>query len=213
MTEVGGPLATAEDLGFTQEEPAQNHVCLIFDSDDQRRRVVAEFLAAGLRHGEIVRYFVDASTPALIRSWLDEAGIGVSGEEARGAFAVSSAVNAYCPGGAHDPDTVINGILQGYEDAHQAGYSGSRACGEMSWVTKGVPGSDRFLEYEARLNGIHTPYRHVGMCQYDSRLFDGATLFRLLQVHPLMVAQGQIVRNPYYSWREQVATPVERSRP
>jgi hypothetical protein len=36
------------------------------------------------------------------------------------------------------------------------------------------------------------------MCQYDARLFDGATLFKVLQVHPYIIAQGQIVRNPYY---------------
>jgi hypothetical protein len=36
------------------------------------------------------------------------------------------------------------------------------------------------------------------MCQYDARRFDGATLFKVLQVHPYMVAQGQIVRNPFY---------------
>jgi hypothetical protein len=36
------------------------------------------------------------------------------------------------------------------------------------------------------------------MCQYDARRFDGATLYKVLQVHPYMVAQGQLVQNPYY---------------
>jgi hypothetical protein len=36
------------------------------------------------------------------------------------------------------------------------------------------------------------------MCLYDARLFDGATLFKVLQVHPYMIARGQIVRNPFY---------------
>ena len=35
-------------------------------------------------------------------------------------------------------------------------------------------------------------------CQYDARRFDGATLFDVLNVHPMMIIRGQVVRNPYY---------------
>jgi len=54
------------------------------------------------------------------------------------------------------------------------------------------------LEYEMGLNAIQDAFPHVGMCQYDARRFDGAMLFKVLQVHPYMVAHGQIVRNPFY---------------
>jgi hypothetical protein len=36
------------------------------------------------------------------------------------------------------------------------------------------------------------------MCEYDTELFDGLTLFEILSVHPLMVIHGQVMRNPYY---------------
>ena len=53
------------------------------------------------------------------------------------------------------------------------------------------------------------------MCQYDARLFDGATLFKVLQIHPFMVAQGQVVRNPYYLRPEEflsgIGAPAARS--
>jgi len=40
------------------------------------------------------------------------------------------------------------------------------------------------IEYEMMLNTVESDFPHSGMCQYDARLFDGATLFRVLQVHP-----------------------------
>lgn len=83
------------------------------------------------------------------------------------------------------------------------GFSGSRACGEMTWVLRGIPGSERLLEYEVGLNMIEDDFPRIGMCQYDARLFDGVTLFKVLQVHPFMVAQGQIVRNPFYMKPEE----------
>lgn len=85
-----------------------------------------------------------------------------------------------------------------YDMTKKAGYSGSRACGEMTWAFRGIPGSDRLLECEALINTITETFPHIGMCQYDARLFDGAMLFKVLQVHLYMIAQGQIVRNPYY---------------
>jgi hypothetical protein len=54
------------------------------------------------------------------------------------------------------------------------------------------------LEYEVGINLLRDPFPHVGMCQYDARRFDGATLFKVLQVHPYMIVQGQTVRNPFY---------------
>jgi hypothetical protein len=80
----------------------------------------------------------------------------------------------------------------------KAGFSGIRSCGEMSWALKNIPGSDRLMEYETLLNTVGGEFPHSGMCQYDARLFDGATLLNILKVHPYMIAQGQIVKNPFY---------------
>lgn len=187
-----------EDLGYTDEHLGSNHICLIYDSDDERRYVMCRYLAAGLRQGDSVRYFTDTTPAPWIRSWMRAIGVEVEAVEERGAFVIGLAVDAYCPNGVFDPEEMIARIVRSYEASHRAGFTGSRNVGEMTWVHRGFPGSQRFLEYEAKLNAISTPYRHTGMCQYDARRFDGAALFRVLEVHPFMVSQGQIVRNPYY---------------
>jgi MEDS: MEthanogen/methylotroph, DcmR Sensory domain len=199
---MGEPTTVA--MGFTEEcFPGSSHICLVYENDDQRQRVVSEYLATGVRNGELVRYFTDATPPERIRSWLGDTGVEVLGAEQRGSFSISSAESAYCPDGRFEPRAMIAGSVQRYGLAEKAGYTGMRSCGEMSWVLKGRAGSERFLEYEALLNTVTAAFPHVGMCQYDARLFDGATLFKVLQIHPFMVAQGQVVRNPYYTRPEE----------
>jgi hypothetical protein len=186
-------------LGFTHEHfPESCHICLIYESEEQRQKIVSEYLAAGLKRGEVVRYFTDKTTSETVRSWLLELGIELSDAEKNGSFGMSMAENAYCPNGQFEPQEMINRSVQRYEIAKNAGYTGSRACGEMSWALKNIPGSDRLLEYEVLLNTVINSFPHTGMCQYDVHLFDGATLFKVLQVHPYIIAHGQIVQNPYY---------------
>jgi hypothetical protein len=184
------------DMGFTQEVFSDcHHLCLIYDSEEQRRKIVSEYLAAGLKRGELVRYFADTTAPDDIRGWLSEKGVELKEDDS---FRIVKAESAYCPGGSLVPQQVLDNAVARYTIAKEAGYSGSRACGEMTWALRGIPGSDRLLEYEVGLNLIENDFPHIGMCQYDARLFDGAMLFKVLQVHPYMVAQGQVVRNPFY---------------
>ena len=189
------------DLGFTQEVfPECHHLCLIYDSEEQRRKIVSEYLVAGLKRGELVRYFADTNTPNDIRAWLLEMGMELRED---GSFGIVKAESAYCPSGRFVPQEVLDNMVSRYAMARDAGYSGSRACGEMTWALRDIPGSDRLLEYEIGINTIHETFPYIGMCQYDARLFDGATLFKVLQMHPYMIAQGQIVRNPFYMRPEE----------
>ncbi len=201
------------DRGFTQEVlPECHHLCLIYDSEEQRRKIVSEFLTAGIRQGELVRYFADTTSPKEIRAWLLEAGVEVPKAEEDGAFGITKAESAYCPSGRFVPQEVIGNMVSRYAIARKAGYRGSRACGEMSWALRDIPGADRFLEYEVRINTITETFPYIGMCQYDARLFDGATLFNILQVHPFMIARGQIVRNPFYIKPEEFLAKLEMNR-
>ncbi len=192
------------DLGFTQEIiPECHHLCLIYDSEEQRRKIVSEYLAAGLKRGEFVRYFSDVTAPEDVRAWLSESGIDLPKAEADGYFDIVKAENAYYPSGRFVPQEVLDSVAARYTMLKKTGYSGSRVTGEMTWVLRNIPDSNRLLEYEIGLNMITDPFPHIGMCQYDARFFDGATLFKVLKVHPYMIAQGQIVRNPFYMRPEE----------
>ena len=192
------------DMGFTQERfPKGTHMCLIFDEEEYRRKIVAEFLAAGLKRGEQVRYMTDVSTSQDVVSWFADTGVELPRLREDGPFVMFSAENAYCPHGHFDPAETIERMKSRYAQAEKLGYSGTRGCGEMSWALKGIPGSERLIEFEALINAASETHHFLGICQYDARLFDGATLLNVLKVHPYMIARGQIVRNPYYMKPEE----------
>jgi hypothetical protein len=202
------------DLGFTQERFAKGvHMCLIFDEEGYRRKIVSEFLAAGLKHGEQVRYMADVSTAQDVVSWFADIGVELPLFREDGPFVMFSAENAYCPHGRFDPAETIERMKSRYLQAEKLGYCGTRGSGEMSWALKGVPGSERLVEFEALINAASETHHFLGICQYDARLFDGATLFNVLKVHPYMIAHGQIVRNPFFVkpeefFKEQVSRQV-----
>ena len=187
------------DMGFTQERfPRGIHMCLIFDQEEYRRKIVSEFLAAGLSQGELVRYMTDVNTAQDVLSWLSDIGVELPELRQEGPFLMFSAKDAYCPNGRFDPMEVIDLMKSRYDQAKNLGYPGTRGAGEMSWALKGIPGSDRLIEFEALINAASEKYHFLGICQYDARLFDGATLLNVLKVHPYMIAREQIVRNPFY---------------
>jgi len=200
-----GDLKRSAATGFALARyPESCHVCLIYDDEEQRRKAVSEYLAAGLARGEQIRYFADRSTPEEIRSWLAEMGVELPDSSDERSFGIIPSTSAYCPQGRFEPEKTIEGMLLRYDRAREAGYSGSCATGEMTWALKGIPGSDRLVDYEVQLNIVSSDFPHSGMCQYDARVFDGAILYKVLQVHPYMIAQGQVVMNPFYMKPEEM---------
>jgi len=187
------------DMGFTKEPFLEGtHMCMIYDNDEQRKIVIGQFLARGITLGEQVGYFADMSTPEEVETWLQEMGLELPSRKRNGEFEVFKAEEVYCPSGRFDPSEMLSTLGGCYDKAIQAGYQGARASGEMSWALKGIPGSERLLEYEALINTINEVHPVTPICQYDARRFDGATLLNVLKVHPMMIVQGKIVQNPYY---------------
>ena len=79
-------------VGFTQRKfPAGTHMCFVYDSEAERRRVIAGFLAAGVDAGERVAYFADAGTDDAMR-WIETAGVATAAQEERGHVHVAAPV-------------------------------------------------------------------------------------------------------------------------
>jgi hypothetical protein len=104
----------------------------------------------------------------------------------------------YFPNGSFEPDAMLARLRASYEEAIAAGHAGARFAGEMTWALRGIPGSDRIIECESRINDLVKEAPMTVMCQYDLRQFDGATMFDVLSVHPIMIVGGHILRNPFY---------------
>jgi hypothetical protein len=185
-------------LGFTDEPfPEGTHMCHIFSDEEEQGDVISRYIASGLADGEQACYFTDTMSVDETRARLAALGVPVPAVE-DGKLLVASAVDMYCPDGTFVPDRMLANFPIVYNAGREAGFAGVRATGEMTWARRGVPGSERLIEYESRINTIVREYPLTAVCQYDARRFDGATLFEVLIVHPVMIVRGRISRNPYY---------------
>jgi len=195
------PQRRQASLGFTDETfPAGTHMCLIYDDEDERRELIAKYVNAGLREGEKVSYFADTMPVDEARDWLAGKGVKMPEDDQ---LTIASAEETYCPNGTFVPDEMIDGLGGLYQGSLDDGYAGVRASGEMSWALRGIPGSERLIEYENLLNVAFRTNPLIGLCQYDARRFDGAVVLDVLKVHPKMIVGGQVLQNPDYMEPEE----------
>ncbi|MBM3143298.1 MAG: PAS domain S-box protein, partial [Chloroflexi bacterium] len=176
-----------------------DHLCLIYESQEEWRAAVVPFIAMGLRRGEKCTYIVDTSTADEIRKYLGEEGVDVASAEKSGQLSVLHETEAYTREGSFDPDRMIALLISEAEKAIAEGYPALRVTGEMTWVLRGHPGSEKLLEYEAKLNRDFFPkYPCLGICQYDRWKFDPDIIKGVIMTHPLLVRGDRIYHNFYY---------------
>jgi len=150
-------------LGFTHESFSEgSHMCYIFNDESQRREVIAAFLNSGLSAGEKVGYFVDTVTPEEVLSYLKELGVKIPDRMAPASLSISDAEKTYCPDGTFVPERMLGTLRSYYTASIAEGFPGSRVSGEMSWALKGIPGSQRLIEYEALVNDVVIEYPRNG---------------------------------------------------
>ena len=141
-------------LGFTSEAvPEGEHICYIFNDEQERRRTMSKFLEAGLTDDERVLCLVDTMTTEEFSECMEELGLEVG--KRSGEFILSEAAGAYCSEGKFSILEMLNALEQFYSQAKDDGFRGARVTGEASWALEGdrVSGGD-FMEYEARVNQL-----------------------------------------------------------
>jgi hypothetical protein len=175
-----------------------DHACAFYASPHEQFSAAIEFFHGGLSRGERCLYIccepVDAIRAALARALVD-----VDAEERRGALVLSTKHDFYLKDGTFDPDKVFSSIYDIVEEALNAGFSGVCGAGDMSWLLESFPGSDRILEYEARLTQFCQSNPLVALCQYDRLTLPFEVLDHSLVTHPHVRREGPIVvENPFF---------------
>jgi PAS domain S-box-containing protein len=196
-----------EKIGLTemlQNLKPHDHLCLIYESKEEWRDAVIPFISIGLKKAEKCIYIVDTSTADEIRRYLSEDGIDAASAEKSGQLSILHHTEAYNIGGSFDPDRMIAMLISETEKAISEGYHALRVTGEMTWVFGGHAGSEKFLEYEAKLNRDFFPkYPCLAICQYDRWKFNPEIIKGVIMTHPLIIRGSRIYRNFYYILPEE----------
>ncbi len=177
---------------------AGDHLCCIFETEAEHRALVTPYIRSGLERNERVLYIVDTRSTAWIRRYLQQDGIDPEPYRASGQLLILTAAETYLQGGSFDPEKMLALLHQATDQAVADGYAALRITGEMTWMLKGAPGSEKLIEYEAKLNRFFPGSAALAVCQYDRRRFSPDLLNAVIDTHPFVVIGPEVIENPYY---------------
>ena len=175
-----------------------DHICALYESDEEQVAIASEYVAEGLRAGDRCLY-VGASRAALecVRLALRALGIDVAAMLDRRALVEGTHAEAHLAGGRFDCERMLALLDDALEAALNDGFVGLRTCGDMSWLLDDPPGSEQVVEYEALCNQFFQNARATGMCLYDRRRPPGL-IDHALATHPSAVLERRHKGNPFY---------------
>lgn len=177
---------------------APMHICGFFDSKEQQYEVIIPYILEGLEKNEKVINILEGNRHSEHCRCLTNNGVSITEKLSSGQFEVLASENTYIKDGTFAAEKMYKMLEQTLLSASRAGYESTRACGDMVWALKNLPGTDELLEYEASLN-LLTPKHSVSLiCMYDINSFSQSTLTDILLTHPYVIKDGKISKNPNY---------------
>lgn len=182
---------------ITDLQPGE-HVCFIYETEKEHKTVTTSLLRRGLERSEKVLYIADTHSAQDTHNYLRENGLKVELYLETGQLSIRGSIDVYTPNGVFNPDATITLLRTEAERALSEGYSALCVTGEMSWVLRGLPGSERLLEYEYKLNTVFSGMPCLGICQYNRSHFNAALLLDVVIAHPTIILGTEIHSNPFY---------------
>ena len=175
-----------------------DHVCSVYETDEQLVAIVAGFLAEGLARGERCWYVPSDGEVGAIRTAMQRRGIDVEAESRRSALHLLDSNETYTVQGGFDPEQTMRVFSEAIEQALSDGFNGFRAAAEMSWAITIENGAESLITYEALLSRLFSTSPATGLCLYDKRRMPLRVVNGALLTHPIVATSGGFERNGAY---------------
>jgi PAS domain S-box-containing protein len=185
------------------------HLCLIYDTQEEQLAAALPYLRAGLERGEKCLYVADENTAASVLEALRRAGTDFERYQRDGWLTIMGKDEAYLKRGRFDPDLMIRFWADAVREARTAKFAGLRTLvtAEMTWALGGSESADQLIEYESKLNHFVRDHNVVIVCQYNRARFSPEVILDVLRTHPLVIYGGLVAKNPYYVPPEEFLKP------
>jgi hypothetical protein len=188
-----------------------DHVCSLYDSEQQLAATAAGFLADGLARGERCWYVPSDGNVEGVRAAMERRGIDVRGESRRSALLLLDSDDTYTVRGGFDPEQTMRVFSEAIERALSDGFKGFRAAADMSWALTIDNGAESLIAYEALLRMLFSTSAATGLCLYDRRRMPLQVLNGALLTHPVVAVAGRFSRNDRYDASVARASDVDSS--
>ncbi len=172
------------------------HIACIYKNKTEQRSIVVPFIRTGLKNNEKCIYIVDENTKnGIIKDFKE---FNVEEYLRTNQLELLTKEEAYLKNGYFDPDKMIELLKINEKKALDNGFAGLRVTGEMTWVLTKLPGVERLIEYEAKLNYFFPESKCIALCQYNEKKFEPEILLDIIHTHPFIIIYDTLYKNPRY---------------
>lgn len=179
---------------------AGDHMVLLYDDKDvsMNIHVLATYIISRIRKNEKCFYIYGEIDIELILNEL-RTSINIDKYIKNGCLTILSKNDAYSKEGKFVPQKMIALLKKLAIEAIDEGYNAFAITGELSWVLEYEDGFERILNYEYLLNEqIFGSYPVSAICRYNVSKFSSKMIKNIIEVHPIIIWNGQVYENPFY---------------
>jgi len=115
------PLDDDETIDFVRRMKPTDHVTLFYDTPENKRKILFNFLAAGLEKGKGALYICSEEGPEQIRSEMEAFGIEVKKLEKEGTLTIHNYNEWYIENGQVDFDKIFARVKETFEKFREKG--------------------------------------------------------------------------------------------
>jgi hypothetical protein len=176
-----------------QDIDKPGHICAFFSSRNQEYETLLPYFKEGFDANEQIVSVLDASRIDDHKSRLSDSGIDADSS----LIATASSEDTYLDRGRFDIERMAGFVEKALRTAAAEGRR-VRTAGWMDWLHHDIPGSDRVMEYEARMNLLFPNFDCTFMCVYDLTKLTGEMVVDIMATHPYVILNGSVRQNPFY---------------
>lgn len=186
-----------------------DHLCSIYSDFEVQISYIVPYMDIGLKKNHKCIYITDENPIESIISAFRIKGTNLSAYLEKGQFVFFTGTDTYLKNGYFDPDRMISTLKEMEKTALKEGFEGIRVTGEMTWILSKLPGTERFMEYENKLNEFLPGSKSAAICQYSESKFDKKILIEVIKAHPKVGINGLFHINNFYKESSAVSLKDE----
>ncbi len=180
------------------------HICCLYDSDEEMLSIAAPFITAGLMSTEKCAVIANEKGLSFFKNRLERGGVDTYSYCRSGQLVLRQDPFA-CPLSASAVNMpVINKQAAGLaSELSRSGYSGYRCSFAVTDFLCHLDGHS-FIEREIMLNRLLARIPAVLLLLYDRRLLADTILTDMIDIHPRVIDKGALYENPTYVLPEEL---------
>ena len=180
-----------------------SHVCLPFETDDEKHNATVAFIHEGLSRGARCMYLGTKEDFDMLGRGLEELGICTRRATSRGALLYRTVEEVYLYGGIFDPPRALDHTDGLIDSALTDGFAGLRITAELTRIP--AQGEwQKIMWYDAMINERFARRPVATLCRYPRAMIPALRVRDVLRTHPVAIVRGESCENPFYERPEIV---------